>query len=68
MSERESTFGKEQWVELFRSVGMDDSMMKQWHTEFERRAPEAHQSFLEWLAIPAAEIEAIRRRYRAQGA
>jgi HAE1 family hydrophobic/amphiphilic exporter-1 len=27
-------------------AGMDQSAMKKWHTEFERRAPESHNEFL----------------------
>jgi len=56
---------KEQWVDLFRAVGIDDETMKRWHGEFERRSPDAHQSFLEWLAIPLEEIAEIRARSRS---
>jgi hypothetical protein len=55
---------KEEWVDLFRTIGLDDAAMDQWHREFEQRAPEAHQSFLEWLKISAAEIDEIRDHYR----
>ena len=57
-------FSKDRWIALFRGVGIDDETMKRWHVAFEREAPEAHQSFLEWLAIPSPEIEAIRERSR----
>jgi hypothetical protein len=30
------------------------------HVEFERSAPDDHQQFLEYLHIPAAEIDSIR--------
>jgi len=52
---------KTQWVQMFRAVGLDEGTMRDWHREFERRHPEAHQAFLEWLGIPAAEIARIRR-------
>jgi len=55
----------DQWVELFRSIGLQDDAMHQWHAEFERRFPEGHQSFLEWLKLPAERIAEIRRKSAA---
>ena len=54
----------EQWVELFKEVGLDDNQMMGWHRRFEAKHPEAHQSFLEWLNLPAEEIEKIRSKSR----
>jgi len=51
---------KENWVELFRAVGLSDEPMVRWHREFEAKYPEDHQSFLEWLNIPKDEIKSIR--------
>ncbi len=51
---------KEQWVGLLESIGLSDEDMWQWHRNFERLMPEAHQAFLESLSIPRAEIEQIR--------
>lgn len=51
---------KEKWVSLFRKIGLDDATMLAWHQEFEALYPAGHQSFLEWLQIPADEIRAIR--------
>jgi len=34
--------------------------MHRWHEEFERRHPDGHQGFLEWLGLPASEIAGIR--------
>ena len=51
---------KEKWVLLFREIGLDEATMKQWHQAFEARYPDGHQSFLEWLNIPEAEIGQIR--------
>ena len=59
-----TNLNKEEWVDLFRTVGLDDAAMDRWHRAFEQRAPEAHQSFLEWLNISAAEIDEIRDNYR----
>lgn len=56
---------KELWIEMFRAIGLDDGAMRSWHQEFERRAPQGHQAFLEWLKIPADEIEKIRAHSRA---
>jgi hypothetical protein len=59
-----TTVTKDVWVEMFRAIGLDDGAMHRWHQEFERRAPSGHQSFLEWLQIPAEEIERIRAHSR----
>ncbi|HEY6554181.1 MAG TPA: hypothetical protein VI669_12555 [Vicinamibacteria bacterium] len=51
----------EQWVDMFRAVGLRDEDMQRWHQEFERRHPESHQGFLEWLGLPAERISQIRQ-------
>ena len=51
---------KEKWVAVMRSAGFTDDDMHRWHAEFEKSAPGEHQEFLEFLHIPAAEIEKIR--------
>ncbi len=52
---------KETWIAMLRAAGMDDNAMRRWHTEFERRAPEAHHRFLVSLGITEAEAMLIRR-------
>jgi len=52
-------FGKDDWVALFREIGLDEATMRRWHVAFERRSPDAHRSFLEWLNLPDAEITRI---------
>lgn len=51
---------KENWVALFKDIGLDEDTMIRWHRLFETRFPDGHQSFLEWLNIPQDEIERIR--------
>lgn len=51
------TVDKQAWIEMLRAAGMDDAAMRKWHTEFERRAPEAHHQFL--LALGVSEDEAL---------
>ena len=51
---------KEVWVSILRAAGLDDAGMKNWHIEFERASPEAHQDFLESLGIEKDEVAAIR--------
>lgn len=53
------------WVAMFRELGLTDAQMQQWHRIFETSQPAAHQSFLEWLGVPAAEITRIRAAARA---
>ena len=56
-----------QWVDMFRAVGLGDTEMEAWHAEFERRHPQDHQSFLEWLQLPAKRIADVRRRAAGGG-
>src|SRR5262245_50850229 len=54
------------WVEMLEAAGMDEGARKRWHTEFERRAPEAHDEFLLSLGIPRHEVAKIRRWSRGE--
>jgi DNA-binding transcriptional MerR regulator len=51
---------KETWVSMLRAAGLDEEGMKNWHIEFERTSPEAHQDFLESIGIEKDEIKSIR--------
>lgn len=55
----EPAIDKQMWVEMLESAGMDEAAMKQWHVEFERRAPEAHHEFLRSLGISEGETQWI---------
>ena len=55
---------KEQFVALLNEVGVTDSQKQRLHALFEQRHPEAHQSFLEFLGVPAEAILGIRERSR----
>ena len=59
-----TTFGKKNWVELFREIGLDEPTMQRWHAAFEKRWPESHNSFMEWLGISQTEIDRIREASR----
>lgn len=48
------------WTSMFKEIGLDEAAMKKWHRVFESRHPEGHQSFLEWLGLPAQEVARIR--------
>ena len=51
---------KDVWVSILKAAGLDDAGMKNWHIEFEKASPEAHQDFLESLGIEKDEVAAIR--------
>lgn len=55
------TMDKAKWVSILEATGMSEEDMQQWHVEFERSLPEAHQDFLESLGIESGEIRTIRR-------
>jgi hypothetical protein len=52
----------EEWVARFKAIGLDEATMKQWHRLFEQENPAGHQSFLEWLGLPAVKIAEIRAK------
>ena len=50
----------EEWTARFKAIGLDQAAMEKWHRLFEQENPAGHQSFLEWLGLPAERISAIR--------
>ncbi len=58
--EKVNIMNRETWVKLLRASGFTDENLHQWHRDFERLDPDHHQRFLEFLAIPADEVQAIR--------
>lgn len=56
---------KETWVQMLYSVGLSEAQTWQWHGDFERRDPEAHDMFLRSLDISSAEVKAIREKSQA---
>jgi hypothetical protein len=54
----------EEWVAMFEEVGLDEPKREQWHQLFERRHPDGHQGFLEWLGFKPEEIAKIRAQCR----
>lgn len=55
---------KDEWVAMFRDIGLSEDAMQQWHALFEKRHPDGHAAFLAWLGIPADEIARIRTASR----
>ncbi|PSW18098.1 MerR family DNA-binding transcriptional regulator [Photobacterium sanctipauli] len=52
---------KEKWTALLAASGMSEEDMTNWHIQFEKMEPQAHQQFLESLGIDTDEIERIRQ-------
>ena len=52
----------EEWVARFKAIGLDQAAMEKWHRLFEQENPAGHQSFLEWLGLPANKIGEIRAK------
>ena len=57
---RREMITKDKWVAIMRGAGFTEPDMHRWHREFEKSAPQEHQEFLEFLHIPAEEIQTIR--------
>ena len=51
---------KEDWVAMFREIGLSDEAMTKWHQLFEERHPEDHGDFLNWLGLSSSEITKAR--------
>jgi len=66
LKQGEEMITKDRWVEIMRAAGLNDEDMHNWHIQFEKMEPEAHQEFLESLAIKPAEINKIREWSRKQ--
>jgi hypothetical protein len=55
---------KDQFVALLTEAGVSDSQKQRLHALFEKRHPDAHQGFLEFLGLPAQSVLGIRERSR----
>ncbi len=56
----EKMISKERWVEIMQASGLNEQDMQNWHKQFEKLEPEAHQEFLVSLGIEEKEIAEIR--------
>ncbi|TQV88677.1 MerR family transcriptional regulator [Aliikangiella coralliicola] len=57
---KQQNMTKEKWTDIMRMSGMNDEDMRNWHRQFEKLEPAAHQEFLESLQISTKEIKVIR--------
>ncbi len=55
---------KEQFIAVLNEAGITEEQKARLHAAFEKRYPEAHQSFLEGLGFPADAVRDIRTRSR----
>jgi len=56
----ENAVTKERWTQIMRDAGLSDDDMRNWHIQFEKTEPVAHQAFLETLNIESEDIRFIR--------
>ena len=54
----------DEWVAMFREIGLEQAQMRQWHKVFETRHPSGHQNFLEWLGMKPEDIDRTRASSR----
>ncbi len=64
MYDEVNMINKERWVEIMQAAGLSREDMANWHAQFEKMEPDAHQEFLESLGIKPAEIRKIREHSR----
>jgi DNA-binding transcriptional MerR regulator len=51
---------KDRWVAVMEAAGIDEEGRRNWHRQFEKMEPEAHQEFLELIGFDAADVKRIR--------
>ena len=51
---------KELWTSILKASGLSEEMMRNWHIQFEKAAPDEHLVFLQFLQISDEEIMTIR--------
>lgn len=56
---------KDQFLAVLDDAGVTPEQRKKLHASFERRFPEAHQAFLEFLGFPPEKVKAIRDESRS---
>ncbi|QSH41027.1 hypothetical protein P0136_10175 [Lentisphaerota bacterium ZTH] len=52
---------KENWVAMFKEIGLTEDQMNNWHCIFEKQYPDDHKEFLKWLGIDDNEITKIKQ-------
>ena len=52
---------KDMFVDMLRAAGVSEEAMGRWHTEFEKRNPQAHHDFLLSLGIAESDAAKIRQ-------
>lgn len=58
------TITKDQFVSILEEAGIGASQRTALHRVLERRNPAAHEELLQWLGLPAADVQAIREHAR----
>ena len=58
------TITKDQFVAVLTEAGITDEQKHRLHAILETRHPEAHESFLQWLSLPADAVRSIREQSR----
>lgn len=54
------------FIAILESAGIDQNQQRQFHVQFEKQQPTAHQQFLEWLGISTGAIVEIRANSRTE--
>ena len=54
-------FGVKEFAGMLADAGVSEDQMRAFHRTFEKRFPQDHQRFLEWLGADAAAIKKIRQ-------
>ncbi len=60
-----TALNKESWLKVCHAAGFDDETLENWHRQFEKVQPDAHEQFLASLHIDPDEIREIRNRARS---
>jgi hypothetical protein len=55
---------KAEFVSLLDAANLTETQKRAFHANFERRHPDAHSAFLQWLGVSAEEAAQIREHSR----
>ena len=58
--DEKTILNKETFKLIMKAAGVEEGALNEFHIQFEKNSPEAHQSFLEFLGVPTQEIKLIR--------
>ena len=61
---KQQSLDKERWREIMKAAGIDEDVMENWHQQFEKMEPDAHQAFCKTLEVDKDQINQMHTNSR----